>query len=358
MRQQARLMAGHAVLAATFTLGLPLLAAAAVEITHGGVDCVVAGQFPVIRAALEPPGELARARVYFHGRGAAVWYYVEMKGAGGSAFEGILPQPLSTLDGIEYYIETLAASFDERRSPEFDADVITSSDACPLGRTTAAMMSSVPSAIVVGAPGGAPAIPPGFANVGLAPAAGAAASTAAGASAGVSGGVSTGMLVGLGAAAAMAGIAVAAGDGGSSVAENPTAPTGGGGPQPTPTPTPVPMHDVTGRWAGTFDENPSPTRCTVETDLSLQLQQLGTAVSGAFQLVIGTANSVPADPCPVGPGDVLNGPVSGVVNGDTISLELGIPGGGPSLMLYGSVSDDRMGGTDPAGGGSWDVRRQ
>lgn len=350
MRQQDWLRAalapagGPALLAATLVLGFPLLATAAVEITHGGVHCVVAGQFPVIKATLQPAGEVARARVYFHGRGTASWYYVEMKGTGGDAFEGTLPQPLASLPGIEYYIETLARSFDERRSPEYDADVIAGSETCPSGRTTATMVSSVSTAIKVGAPEGASAVPAGFAGAGLA-----------------GGGVSTALLVGIGAAAAAGGaIAVGTGDGdgGSSRSGSPTTPTGGGAPQPTPTPTPVPMRDVTGRWAGTFNENPSPTRCTVQTDLSLQLQQSGTAVSGTFQMLIRTANSVPADPCPVGSGDVLNGPVSGVVNGDQVSLELGIPGGGPSLRLHGSVSDDRMGGTDPGGGGSWDLRKQ
>jgi hypothetical protein len=354
MRQRARFgsglvpTGGRAVLVAALTLGFPLLAAGEVEITHGGVDCVVAGQFPVIQAALVPPGEVARARVFFHGRGAASWYYVEMKSKGGATFEGVLPQPLATLDGIEYYIETLASGFDQRRSREFSADVITGSEACPAGRTKATMVSSVPSAIVVGAPEGASAVPPGFARIGLASA---------------GGGVSTGVLVGVGAAAAAGGIAVVAtsgGDGGSSTPGSSPPPTGGGTPQPppTPTPTPTPMRDVTGSWAGTFNENPSATRCTVETDLSLQLQQTGTAVSGTFQLLIRTANSVPADPCPVKPGDVLNGPVSGVVNGDAISIELGIPGGGPTLTLHGTVADDHMGGTDPGGGGSWDVGRQ
>lgn len=134
---------------ATLALGLPLLATAAVEITHGGVDCVVAGQFPVIQATLQPPGHGARARVHFHGRGAASWYSVEMKATGGAAFEGILPQPLASLRGIEYYIEALATSFDERRSAEFDADVIAGSETCASGRATATMTSSVTTAIRV-----------------------------------------------------------------------------------------------------------------------------------------------------------------------------------------------------------------
>ncbi|MGD8896435.1 MAG: hypothetical protein PVJ73_10395, partial [Acidobacteriota bacterium] len=207
--------------------------------------------------------------------------------------------------------------------------------------------SSVGSAIFVGAPEGASAIPPGFANVGLAGAGGAA-------------GISTGVLRGIGAAAGAAGIAVAVtggGDGGDQPGGTPPSGTPQGQtPEPTPTPTPPP--DVTGRWVGTFNENPNAMQCTVETDLSLDLQQSGNAVSGTFQLVIRTATSAPGDPCPVGPGDVVTGPVRGSVNGETVMLELQIPGGGPPLVLPGTISDDRMGGTDPAGGGSWEVRRQ
>jgi len=356
MRQQARfgpakVPSGRwAVVVAAVALGLPLPALAEVQITHGGVDCVVAGEFPVIAATLLPPDEVARARVYFHARGTSGWYFVEMKSAGGTAFEGILPQPLDTLDGMDYYIETLGSGFDQARSQEFSADVIRSSEICPSGRTKATMLSSVSSAIVVGAPEGASAIPSGFANVGIAGAAG-----------GAAGGVSTGVLLGIGGAGAGAvaiGVAVGGGDGDSSGSGSPTTPSAGGTPEPMPTPTPEPMRDVTGRWAGNFDGGTSATECTVDSDLSLDLQQSGNAVTGTFQMTIRAATSAPQDPCPVAPGDVLNGPVSGVVNGDIVTLELGIPGGGPTLILPGMISDDRMGGADPDGDGSWEVRPQ
>lgn len=346
MRQLARPGAAAAIVA-FLSLALPSLGLAEVQITHGGVDCVVAGQFPVIQATLQPADEVARARVYFHGSGASDWYYVEMESEGGAIFEGILPQPLASLDTVEYYIETLDPGFVQGRSQEFSASVISSADICPDGRTRATMLSSVPSAILLGVPEGATAVPTGFASVGLAGAAGGA-------------GVSTGLLLGIGGAAGAAAIAVGVtGGDDSSDAGSPTNPSGGGGtPEPTPTPTPQPMRDVTGRWTGTFNDGQSATQCTVDTDLSLDLVQTGSAVSGSFQMVIRTATSAPQDPCPVGPGDVLNGPVSGSVNGDIITLELGVPGGGPSLMLPGTISDDRMGGTDPDGGGSWEVRPQ
>jgi hypothetical protein len=367
MRRQARLasvVAGARVaLAMTIALALPTPGPAEVVITHDGVDCVVAGVFPVIQARLEPPGEVAGARVYFHARGTPHWYYVDMKSEGDAAYQGILPRPLESLEGLDYYIETLTPSFVQGRSQEYSARVIRDSESCPVGGRAAITMSSVPSALLVGAPEGAPAIPPGFSDLGLvsgASGAGGSATSAAGAGGTSTGGISTGVLVGIGAAAAAAGIAVAVTGSGSDGAMQDGQTSGGaspgGTPEPAPTPTPAP--DVSGRWAGSFVENPSTVRCTVTSDLSLDLQQNGTNVTGTFQLVIRTATSAPGDPCPVGPGDALNGPASGTVNGDTIVLQLQIPGGGPALVLPGTISDGRMGGTDPEGGGSWEVTRQ
>jgi hypothetical protein len=207
----------------------------------------------------------------------------------------------------------------------------------------------------VGSPG-APAVPPGFSSVRLVGGLGGAGAAAAGATG--AGGVPTGLLIGIGAAAGAAGIAVGVTRGGKGGPEGGRAAgsTPAGTPEPMPTPTPEP--NVSGHWAGTFNENPSATRCTVTSDLSLDLQQNGVDVVGTFQLVIRTATSAPGDPCPVGPGDVLDGPASGTANGATIMLELQIPGGGPALVLPGMISGNNMGGTDPAGGGTWQVTRQ
>jgi hypothetical protein len=361
MKRQAH--GARIALAMAVALALASPGLAEVVITHDGVDCVVAGVFPVIQATLEPPGEVARARVYFHARGTPHWYYVDMTSAGDGAYAGTLPRPLESLDQLDYYIQTLAPGFVEARSPEYSAQVITDSESCPAGMRAATTMSSVPSALLVGAPEGAPAIPPGFSNVSLvssAGGAGGAATGAAGAGAAAPGGISTGVLVGIGAAAGAAGIAVAAGGGGNDKATQggSTSPAGMAGATPEPQPTPTPAPDVSGRWAGSFDQTPSPADCAVSADLSLDLQQNGADVTGTFQMVIRTAPPPPGDTCPVKPGDVLNGPLSGVVNGDIITLGLRIPGGGPTLVLPGTISDNRMGGTDPDGGGSWEVTRQ
>lgn len=175
------------------------------------------------------------------------------------------------------------------------------------------------------------------------------------------GGISTGVLVGLGAAAA-AGIAVAAargGDGGTEGAATPTGPSPVAMPTPTPTPTPAP--DLTGRWAGQFIEVPSAVQCSVTSDLSLDLQQSMSNLTGTFRLMIRTATPAPQDPCPVNPGDVFTGLASGTLNGNAITLQLQITGG-PLFVLRGTVSGNRMGGTSPPDsegpGGSWELVRQ
>jgi pimeloyl-ACP methyl ester carboxylesterase len=169
------------------------------------------------------------------------------------------------------------------------------------------------------------------------------------------------VLVGIGVAAA-AGVALAAGSGGDGGTGGATAPTGPGPVgTPTPQPTPTPAPDVTGRWLGQFVENPSTTQCSTTSDLALNLQQASSAVSGTFQLAIRSATAAPADPCPVDPGDAFTGPLSGVVNGDSISLQLQITGG-PTFFLNGTISGSRIAGTSPPDaegpGGSWDVTRQ
>ena len=147
----------------------------------------------------------------------------------------------------------------------------------------------------------------------------------------------------------------------------PFAACGGGGastpsqPVGTPEPTPTPAPDVSGRWAGSFVENPSATQCSVTSDLTLDLQQSGTDVTGTLQFSILSATPAPGDPCPVEAGDLFPGLTSGTVNGDIITLQLQITGG-PSFVFQGTISGDRMSGTSPPDsegpGGSWEVTRQ
>jgi hypothetical protein len=359
-------------LAVMIALAVPTPALALVEITHDGVDCVIARSFPVIQARLRPPAEVARARVYFHARRTPYWYYVDMRTTGNEAFEGILPQPLESLEAVEYYIETLDHGFAQGRSAEYSARVITQPGSCSTGMTTATTVSSPPSMLLIGAPQGAPAVPPGFSGIrvvasvgaGGAPGATAAggATGAAGASAATTGGISAGVLLGI-AAAGGAAVAVAAGRGGGdeAAAADTPAPSPGGTPQPQPTPTPG--SNASGRWVGSFIENPSTVLCSVTTDLGLDLQQSGAAVSGTFQLLIRSATRAPQGPCSVQAGEAFAGPASGSVTDSNITLQLRIPANPPQeFRLQGTISGNRMGGISPPDaegpGGSWEVTRQ
>jgi len=336
------------VLVAAAIWAQPVLSRAEVGISHDGQGCFVAERFPVIQARLQPPGEVARARVYFRARGTEPWYAVDMKKGAGEVFEGILPRPLESLEAVDYYIEALDSRFAQSRSQEFVAHVVARSDLCPDGATTAATLASGSAPLRVVAPEGAAPVPAGFSGLGLA---------GLGAAAGAT---STGLILGLvggGAAAVGVGVAVAVGGG----KENDG--TTGPGPAGTPEPTPTPGPDVSGHWSGSYIEGPSATRCRVTADLTLDLSQSGSNVTGTFQLGILTAASVPEDPCPVQPGDAIPGSASGSLNGTDISLLLQIPvAGNPAAQLYGTVSGDRMGGTSPpdAEGSvvSWDVMRQ
>jgi hypothetical protein len=342
----------------TLATGIPASALGEVVITHDGVGCVVAGSFPVVRARLEPPGEVAQARVYFQARGTPNWYYVAMEREGAAAFVATLPSPLHSLDGFDYYVEALGPGLALSRTPEYSARVITESRSCPSGLTLATVGGTVPSGLLVGAAEGAPGLPPGFSDLGLASKVSGGATSAAGIGAAGAGGTSTAVLVGIGAAAVAAGIGLAAAGGGDGGTED--APTPTGPPPAMPEPTPAPP-DATGRWAGRFVEDPSPSQCSVTSDLSLDLRQSGATVTGTFQLVIRSATPAPQDPCPVAPGDAFTGPVRGTVNGNSIRLELQITGG-PTFVLAGTISGNRMGGTSPPDadgpGGSWELMRQ
>jgi hypothetical protein len=337
------------------SLSAPRDALASIEIVHDGLDCVQAERFPVIRAGLIPEEDVARARVYFRAAGTEAWYSVDMQEGEEGGFEGILPQPLPTLDAIDYYIEAHDPSAEWYRSEEYSADVIDGPATCDGLMATA--LGSVSSTLRIGVPAGAPGVPAGFGGLGLGGIAGGAAAGAAAA-----GGISTAVLVGGGAVAVGAAAAVAAGGGdereppGEGSVSRPTP-----APTPAPTPTPTPEPSVSGHWVGSFVENPSDVQCSVATGLDVTLEQSGSEASGTFVMEIRDAKSAPADPCPVGPGDVFNGPANASISGSSIVLTLQIPNG-PAAVLPGMIMGDTMGGTSPpdAGGpgGTWELMRQ
>ncbi len=93
-------------------LGSPL-------ITHDPVECVVENQHPLFHAALETPGELHTVKLYFHAQDYSDYYYVEMVDRGGDVYEASLPIAAAETEGIVYYIEAVALSFNTSRTAEY-----------------------------------------------------------------------------------------------------------------------------------------------------------------------------------------------------------------------------------------------
>lgn len=205
------------MLAATVSGLCPTLASPqGLAIDHAQVACVVAQQFPVLSARIDPAERVARARVYFRAAGRPHWYSVEMKRKD-SVYQGTLPRPRKGTAGIEYYIEAVDTATASTRTSDYAPAVVGSAAEC--SRTMAAAgMTSVPSAVAVSAPRGASLVPAGFEANGIvaASATGAAvAATAVAAGAGGGGLGTTALVVGGVVVAGGAAAAVALGSGGS-----------------------------------------------------------------------------------------------------------------------------------------------
>lgn len=201
------------------------IAAQGPAIDHRAVGCVVAERYPVIDASLDPADSVSRARVYFRSSGTTDWYFVEMRREG-PVFQAVLPKPLKTTRSIDYYVQALDTAFAEGRTPEYQPAVVANAKGCSNDLKLAVALTS--TKVTLGAVAGAPVLPVGFSNAGVATLAGTSAGTGAAAGA-AGGGLSTGLVVGvLGAGAAAAGVAAAAGGGGS---DEPT--DSGSGPPPS-----------------------------------------------------------------------------------------------------------------------------
>ena len=152
------------------TLAAGLLAARAwgqgLQIEHASASCAVSEAHPRLEARLTPAEAGARVRIYFRAAGGPHWYWVEMTPATG-LWSGVLPRPLKTLPGFDYYIEATGSAFATARTPQVAVRV---APVCEeMG--AAAMAASVP-AIVVGAAPGASPLPAGFSAGGLVASAG------------------------------------------------------------------------------------------------------------------------------------------------------------------------------------------
>lgn len=333
-------------------------------IEHDGVGCVVADRFPTISARLDPPGEVARARVYFRATGTLHWYFVEMRPEGGG-FSGVLPKPKRTLNAIDYYIEAVDLSSATSRTADTRPEVVAPPGPCPGGLPMAVAVST--AKVVVGAAGSAPAIPLGFASEGIVGAAGAA-GTAAG------GGISTtAVVVGVVAAgAAVAGVAVASGGGrdGRGVTTTTTLALAPATTTPGP-PATTPPASLTGTWVGLNPDgmvvDVATPSCVRALDLTLNLVQSGSSLTGTARIVVRELTPGRTS-CNGGVGLSAPGSLSGTVVSNTVTFVCTIDGGNsfpPTFNFTGTFTASRMSGTfvtppdpPPPGTGTWSVNRQ
>jgi hypothetical protein len=184
----------------------------ATTINHEPVGCFIAGQFPLLDAAIAPSESVARARVYFKAAGGTDWFFVEMTPQEGKFF-GKLPRPKIEASPITYYIQATTTQFGEAQTSEVEGIVVAEEKDC--GDRKVAAIGPAGPVQVFSAASGAAIAPAGFAAGGLA---------AAGALIAVLGGAAA---IGIGAV----------------IITRPTptpTPTAVPTPGPTPTPTPTP----------------------------------------------------------------------------------------------------------------------
>lgn len=148
------------------------------NITHEPIGCLVAGQFPLLDATIEPAASVARARTYFKSALGEAYYFVE--GALVEAkFTFKLPKPKLEASPITYYIQATTTEFGESQTAEVQAQVVADESECPEGLKVAPI--GPPGAVTVfSATTAAVAVPVGFAATGVAVAGGTIASVALG----------------------------------------------------------------------------------------------------------------------------------------------------------------------------------
>lgn len=131
-----------------------------------------------------------------------------------------------------------------------------------------------------------------------------------------------------------------------SPAPSPT-PTPVATPTPVPTPTPAPTLDVSGRWTGLARSNGAYPQCGLyEASLLWELKQEGTSVTGSDYRVVNTSSG-PCIPCGC-PGDVLQGELSGSLDGNVLE----VLGAGGRCIVRLVVTGDTMSGTSRLAPGS------
>jgi hypothetical protein len=104
--------------------------ASEVRIEHRGKTCARPGEYPEIRAQIEPAGEVRSSRVIFHSWGSASWYAVDMRRAPDGVWSAPLPRPTEMVARIGYFIVATAEAAEERlpERSEISFDVTSACD--------------------------------------------------------------------------------------------------------------------------------------------------------------------------------------------------------------------------------------
>ncbi len=149
--------------------GPPVVEVAAPEggaaIKFDKVECLLAGQYPLFNAGLEPDEIVARARVFFRSAQSDEWFFVEMSQTPEGPFQGKLPRPRLEASPITYYIQATTTNFVDSQSVEIEAIVVQSKDEC--GDKFLAPLGAPGPVQVFSAQSGAAIVPAGFAAGGL-----------------------------------------------------------------------------------------------------------------------------------------------------------------------------------------------
>jgi polysaccharide export outer membrane protein len=121
------------------TVPLLLLAAgpANARIDHQPVDCMVKDRFVQLDAAIDPPDDLAKTRVYFRSAEDTDSYIVDMALMQGR-YVAKLPKPKGNAGPINYVIEATWSGGAIQHTPEISAKVVDRRERCGEGTKTAA----------------------------------------------------------------------------------------------------------------------------------------------------------------------------------------------------------------------------
>jgi hypothetical protein len=99
-------------------------------LAHEAVTCFIAGEFPLLDAAINPVPSVARARIYFKSALIDTFYYVEMTPAEGK-FIGKLPRPRVEASPVIYQMEATTTDFTDLKLQEVSALVVEKPEDCP-----------------------------------------------------------------------------------------------------------------------------------------------------------------------------------------------------------------------------------